>query len=252
MKMRDLERRSGVGRETIRYYIGLGLLPDPARPKANVADYSEDHVRRLAVIRRLQAESHLPLAFIKTVLERPTSGEIAALPGLEVMLASRLGVAVANGGTPLEEAAAQSGLEPAELEVLAHDGVIMVNGGALEPLDLAIAKAWGRVKSSGYTPAAGFFAEDAALYVQALEPLARREIERFFSRLTGSGTLEDAARLGQAGIEHINDLIALIRTRLLLRLVAETNAEAVVRGGNPQPTATPTSRPTPKVTAAAR
>ncbi len=230
MKMRDLERRSGVGRETIRYYIGLGLLPEPARPKPNVADYSEDHVRRLAVIRRLQAERYLPLAFIKTVLERPTSGEIAALPGLDVMLATRLGVAVADGGTPLDEAAAQCGLEPAELEVLARDGVIAVNSGALEPLDLAIAKAWGRVKASGYAPEVGFFAEDAALYVEMLEPLARREIERFYGRLTGSGTLEEAARLAQAGIEHVNDLMALIRTRLLLKLVAETNAQAAARG----------------------
>ena len=28
MKMAELERRSGVGRETIRYYIREGLLPD--------------------------------------------------------------------------------------------------------------------------------------------------------------------------------------------------------------------------------
>jgi hypothetical protein len=52
------------------------------------------------------------------------------------------------------------------------------------------------VKAAGYSPEAGFFAEDAA-------------------------------RLGQAGIELINELIALVRTGILLRLAAETNA----RGG---------------------
>src|SRR5579864_5110119 len=126
MKMRELEQRSGVGRETIRYYIRMGLLPEPGRPKPNVADYGEEHVRRLGVIKRLQAERYLPLGFIKQVLDRPTSGEIAALPGLEGMLAARLGVAAANGGTPLAEAAAQAGLAPAELDVLARDGVIEV------------------------------------------------------------------------------------------------------------------------------
>lgn len=226
MKMRELEARSGVGRETIRYYIRMGLLPEPARPKANVADYAEDHVRRLAVIRRLQAERYLPLSFIKQVLDRPTSGEIAALPGLDAMLAASLGVAPANGGTPLGQAADEAGLTAAELEVLARDGVVAVEHGALSPLDLAIAKAWGRVKAAGYGPEAGFFAEDAAIYVEALAPLARREIERFYGRLTGSGTIEDAARLGQAGIELINELIALLRTRLLLDLVAEMNARA--------------------------
>ncbi len=224
MKMRELERRSGVGRETIRYYIRLGLLPEPGRPKANVADYGEEHVRRLGVIRRLQRERYLPLSFIKQVLDRPTSGEIAALPGLEGMLAASLGVA--RGATPLAQASVEAGLERAELEVLIRDGVVAVRDGALGALDLAIAKAWGRVKAAGYDPDAGFFAEDAAVYAEALEPLARREIERFYGRLAGSGTVEDAARLGQAGIEIINDLITLLRTRILLGLVAETNARA--------------------------
>jgi DNA-binding transcriptional MerR regulator len=228
VKMRELEQRSGVGRETIRYYIRMGLLPEPARPKPNVADYDTEHVRRLVVIRRLQSERYLPLGFIKQVLDRPTSGEIAALPGLEGLLAASLGIA--SGRTPLDDAAAQAGLERAELEVLVRDGVLAAQDGTLGALDLAIAKAWGRVKAAGYSPGAGFFAEDAAIYAEALAPLARREIERFYGRLTGSGTIEDAARLGQAGIELINDLIALVRTRLLLGLVAEMNA----RAGGPQ------------------
>jgi DNA-binding transcriptional MerR regulator len=240
MKMRELERVSGVGRETIRYYIGMGLLPEPARPKPNVADYSEDHAHRLAVIRRLQAERNLPLAFIKAVMERPGHGEIAALPGLDVMLASRLGVAVGDKGTPLAQAATEAGVEPAELGVLARDGVIEVKDGALEPLDLAIARQWGKVKAAGYSPEAGFFAEDAALYVEVLAPLTRREIERFYGRLAGSGSVEDLARLGQAGVELINDLIALIRTRLLLRLVAEMNAQAAPSSGSVQPNVTAT------------
>ena len=235
MKMRELERRSGVGRETIRYYIRMGLLPEPARPKPNVADYAEEHVRRLGVIKRLQAEQYLPLSFIKQVLERPTSGEIAALPGLEVMLAGRLGVVAADGGTPLRDSAEATGLELRELQVLAAGGVIEIRDGALGPLDLAIAKTWGKVKAAGYSPDAGFFAEDARIYVEALAPLARREIERFYGRLTGSGTVEDAARMGQAGIELINDLIALIRTRMLLRLVAEMNARAAGEGVSRSP-----------------
>jgi len=73
----------------------------------------------------------------------------------------------------------------------------------------------------------------ARLYVEALEPLTRREIERFYGRLAGSGTVEDAARMAQAGIELINDLIALLRTRMLLGLVAEMNANAVSQAASP-------------------
>ena len=43
MKMAELERRSGVGRETIRYYIREGLLPEPERRARNVAVYGDVH-----------------------------------------------------------------------------------------------------------------------------------------------------------------------------------------------------------------
>ena len=226
MKMRDLERVTGVGRETIRYYIRFGLLPEPQRPKRNVADYTDEHVRRLEVIKRLQQERYLPLSFIKTVLDRPTAGEIAALPGLEGILATNLGVD--NGGelVTLDEAAVRAGLTREEIDILARDGVVTVRDERLAPLDLAIARAWGKVKAAGYSPGAGFFADDARLYVEALEPLTRREIDRFYGRLSGAASVQDAARLGQAGIELINGLITLLRTRMLLALVAEMNAGA--------------------------
>ena len=36
LKMKDLEEVTGVGRETIRFYIRQGLLPEPDRPKKMV------------------------------------------------------------------------------------------------------------------------------------------------------------------------------------------------------------------------
>ena len=54
MKMKELEAATGIGRETIRYYIREGLLPEPVRPKRNVATYGREHVKRLNLIRRLQ------------------------------------------------------------------------------------------------------------------------------------------------------------------------------------------------------
>ena len=44
LKMRDLERATGVGREAIRYYIREGLLPEPERTARNVAWYDESFV----------------------------------------------------------------------------------------------------------------------------------------------------------------------------------------------------------------
>lgn len=58
----ELADLAGVTPRTVRYYIAIGLLPAPgqAGPRAT---YGEAHLRRLRLIRRLQAQ-HLPLAEI--------------------------------------------------------------------------------------------------------------------------------------------------------------------------------------------
>jgi DNA-binding transcriptional MerR regulator len=225
--MQALEQRTGVGRETIRYYIRLGLLPEPERPKPNVAVYGEDHVRRIEVIKRLQQTRYLPLAFIKTLLDRPTGGEIEALPGLDAQLASRMGLPALGEGARLDQVPALAGITAHDLEAMIRDGVVRVGAdGGLDGLNLAICRLWGRAKAQGYTEANGWFPEDLAIYPQAIEPMARREVERFYTRISGALGVDAAAALGQVGIEVLNELIALIRTRALIAAAAELNARA--------------------------
>jgi DNA-binding transcriptional MerR regulator len=221
--MRELEQRSGVGRETIRYYIRMGLLPEPGRPKANVADYGEDHVQRLKSIKRLQAQHYLPLSFIRTLLERPGHGEVTPIPGFDDLLLGRLGVVVTGPGASFEAAAERTGLPAAELEILVKDGLISPRGeGAdrrLDAIDLGIAEAWGRVRAAGFSPDAGYFAQDARIYADALRTLANQEVERFFTRIPGGRTAEEAAELGRNGIEIVNDMISLLRLKYLIAAI---------------------------------
>jgi len=48
-------KRAGVGRETIRYYERRGLLPPTERTASGYRLYTEDDVRRVRFIRRMQA-----------------------------------------------------------------------------------------------------------------------------------------------------------------------------------------------------
>jgi DNA-binding transcriptional MerR regulator len=226
--MRDLEQRTGVGRETIRYYIRLGLLPEPDRPKPNVAVYADEHVRRLTTIKRLQRERYLPLSFIKTLLDRPSHGEPATIPGLEMLLLQRVGLSGEEGDVTLAEAAVRYGVPLEDLQVLRRDGLIDGDGSGaqatLRPLDAAIVELWGRLRAAGYTPELGFFPDDLKIYADAVKPVADKEIERFFTRVPGALSAEPAAALGQAGIELVNDLLALLRTRLLLERIRALGA----------------------------
>ena len=51
----ELNKRTGVNSETIRYYEKIGLLPEPRRSAAGYRQYREEHVRRLKFIRRGRA-----------------------------------------------------------------------------------------------------------------------------------------------------------------------------------------------------
>jgi Cu(I)-responsive transcriptional regulator len=48
----QLASQTGAKAETIRYYERIGVMPEPARSSGNYRAYSEEHVRRLAFIRR--------------------------------------------------------------------------------------------------------------------------------------------------------------------------------------------------------
>jgi DNA-binding transcriptional MerR regulator len=67
LDLTGLADRAGVSIRTVRYYIQQGLLPKP-EARGPGAHYTEEHLDRLLLIKRLQRE-HLPLAEIRRVLD---------------------------------------------------------------------------------------------------------------------------------------------------------------------------------------
>ncbi|WP_455211746.1 MerR family transcriptional regulator [Kaarinaea lacus] len=52
MKIGQLSEKTNCKIETIRYYEHIGLLPEPSRSEGGYRIYNEDHLKRLAFIRR--------------------------------------------------------------------------------------------------------------------------------------------------------------------------------------------------------
>ncbi len=63
----ELERESGVGRDTVYHYISIGLLPPSQKARATRALYDQSHVDLLGEIARLKAEG-LSLRKIRDLL----------------------------------------------------------------------------------------------------------------------------------------------------------------------------------------
>ena len=69
MRISELSRSSGVPVATIKYYLREGILPAGESRGATQAEYGDDHLRRLRLIRSLAELAGLPIAQIKVVLD---------------------------------------------------------------------------------------------------------------------------------------------------------------------------------------
>lgn len=68
MRISELGNATGVPVPTIKFYLREGILPPGRRIATNQADYGEDHVRRLRLIRALAEVGGLALATVREVL----------------------------------------------------------------------------------------------------------------------------------------------------------------------------------------
>lgn len=68
MRISELSRRSGVPVATVKFYLREGLLPPGQATAPNQADYAEEHLQRLRLVRALLEVGGLPLAAVRAVL----------------------------------------------------------------------------------------------------------------------------------------------------------------------------------------
>jgi len=230
LKMKDLERLTGVGREAIRFYIREGLLPEPERPGRNVAWYDESFVERLRFIKELQEKRYLPLAVIKRVVAgetAPSLEEVDTLLALEGKLSPTLPTGVPPVAERLATVAKRLGVRVKELRALARHGLfeIEVRRGDqwLAPEGVRLAELWARLRAAGFVEALGFGPEDVRLHVDAIRMLVREELGLFARRITGKVSADDAVRMADEGIAVLGEILGILHRQTLLRFVAEGN-----------------------------
>lgn len=118
LKMKDLERATGVGRETIRFYIRSGLLPQPQRLRRNVAYYDRSFVERIRLIKELKERRFLPLSVIKAIVEGGSDlapAEVQTLMDLDRHLFQAAGIDARRPPVELAEIARRTGVSGAEI-----------------------------------------------------------------------------------------------------------------------------------------
>ncbi|MEU9665480.1 MerR family transcriptional regulator [Streptomyces bobili] len=68
MRLAELSKRSGVSTATIKYYLREGLLQPGRQVNATTAEYDEEHLRRLRLVRAMIQVGRVPVATVREVL----------------------------------------------------------------------------------------------------------------------------------------------------------------------------------------
>jgi len=222
MKMRDLEARTGLNRETIRVYLRHGLVPEPRRPLPNVADYDESHVRAILAVRDLQRDSGLTLRQIKDSLRGRMGDrriEAGAFQNLEALVATRVGL----DDRPIPIANLLKAFPHAQEDalVLQSIGVLEIlsgkSGPSLSVTDARLLTIWGEMRNAGFTEETGFTPDVLSFYVQPSEFVASREAAIFLERTEGKISDERAANMLQCALRVMLDFFGLLRMKAFMR-----------------------------------
>ncbi len=223
LKMKDLEAQTGVTREAIHFYLRQGLLPEPQRPKRNVAHYSNEHVVRIRAIKQLQQERSLSLESIRQILD---NFDYDALPAGDDLARFELAVqARVNGELPardqaLDVVAANTGLDLTFLHEAHELGIIEikhVDGSAmLDFRDVGVLEQWARLKDLGLGPDAGYDLAYLRRFSEAIRPIATFEVDHFLDAFGGQLS-DDTATIAAQGMGIMNDILARLRTQAVMR-----------------------------------
>ena len=169
MRLAELSRESGVSTATIKYYLREGLLAPGRQINATTAEYDEEHLRRLRLVRALIQVGKVPVATAREVLGHVDDESL----GRTIRLGAALW-ALPQGPEPDEE-------DPATATARAEVDRLLVSLGwetprelsTLSPVHSSLVAAIATLNRLGYP----WDAEMMEPYAELMLQVARRDLD---------------------------------------------------------------------------
>lgn len=70
MRIGELEKKAGLPKTTIHFYVRNGLLHPPVKTGRTMAYYDQSHLKRLQNIQKIKLEGRVPLSFLMERIEK--------------------------------------------------------------------------------------------------------------------------------------------------------------------------------------
>lgn len=178
LKMAELSRVTGVPKSTILYYLGQGLLPEPERPKPNVALYDPICVELLGYIRSAQEIHRYPVKWIEANVKNIMDGT----PAEKFLRLGRRIFGDATHSYSRAEVVDKVGIDDANLDRYINVGLVFPMKGSSEQFDeydLKQIELLANVQRSGIPPEEFLEAAEAIkMFDLATANLVRRWVPR--------------------------------------------------------------------------
>jgi DNA-binding transcriptional MerR regulator len=220
--MAELSTRTGVPIPTIKFYLREGLLPPGERTSPNQAQYTEDHARRLRLIRALVDVGSLSIGATRAVLGHlDTTGDtIATLGKVQYTITRR------REREPQEDEAWLTATDGVERLLARHDWSVRTKNPARAELAEVIAT----LLRLGQHDVLGLLDD----YAEAAHRLADVEVAALWRRTSTEDRAEGVVMLGVLADAMLGALRRLAQEDVVNRTAATT-----VTGGGAQPTLSP-------------
>jgi DNA-binding transcriptional MerR regulator len=115
LKMNELVKRSGENKSTLLYYLNEGLLPEPQRPKPNVALYDDKCVEIVKFIRYFQHSLYYSISQIKEII---TNNAINFDDGVDMIISSLSAMSIGKKDYSIAEILEKANINDKELALL--------------------------------------------------------------------------------------------------------------------------------------
>jgi DNA-binding transcriptional MerR regulator len=229
-RMKDLCEQTGLGRQAVHFYILQGLLPEGEKTGRNMAYYSQAHVDRLRLIRRLQEEHFLPLKAIRAVLDAYedqadfSPAQRQFLDAVKLKLKPVLGLAdEAQAMVPVQPLLARINLPREDFDELVNMRLVTVtssgDGQLMRKSDMWMPELFAELRQLGFSRALGFSAHDLALVDELVTALFRRETALISQRLAHLDAAS-VATLVEAALPFMNKLLVRLHESKLRNFIA--------------------------------
>lgn len=235
--MRDLCARTGLSRQTIHFYVAQGLLDPPRKTGQTMGYYSEAHVERLLLIRKLQEENFLPLPAIRAMLADEHAGFSRAQRHVLAEVKQKLTAVAAIAPEPpaelLSAVLERCKLARREATELAEAGLLHIEGrGAKAKVSAEgawLLELWAEVRGAGFTRELGFGPELLVLFERGIAQIFEEEkqiLARLAAMLPGAKGAEKVAEMVDRALPLVHAFLVRAHQRRVRELLQSIGANA--------------------------